>query len=111
MLLRVDRLREARDRRGWSQRELAARCGLSEIQVYRYENGKSDPSASHLSLVANQLGVSTDYLLDLSDIPNGQLLETDLNRDERDLIEVLRQEGWLGVIRLGTERLRKRLNE
>jgi transcriptional regulator with XRE-family HTH domain len=111
MLLRVDRLREARDRRGWSQRELAERCGLSEVQVYRYENGKSDPSASHLRHIAEQLGVSADYLLDLSSNPHGQLLETDLSKDEGDLVEVFRQEGWIGVIRLGTDQVRKRLKE
>src|SRR4051794_3517741 len=100
MLLRVERLREARERRGWSQRELGERCGLSDNQIYRYENGKSDPSASHLKIMADQLGVSTDYLLGISNNPDPQAPPGGLLDDERDLLESYRRDGWLGVLRL-----------
>src|SRR5258706_7986493 len=107
MLLRIDRLREARERRGWTQRELAARCGLSDIQVYRYETGRSDPSASNLRLMAEQLGISTDYLLDLTENAQSHLSEIDLDAAERDLVDTYRRDGWIGIIRLGTDRLEK----
>jgi transcriptional regulator with XRE-family HTH domain len=103
--LRTDRLREAREKQGWSQRELARLCGLGEAQIHRYENGVSDPAAKYLKLIAEQLGVSTDYLLGLSDKPRGQLGDSELNVDERAVLEAFRRDQWSGVVKLGVDRL------
>jgi transcriptional regulator with XRE-family HTH domain len=105
MLLRTDRLRESREQRGWSQRELARLCDLGENQIHRYEAGKADPSATHLRLIADRLGVSTDYLLGLSDNPRGQLGDSELNEDERAVLEAFRRDQWSGVVKLGVDRL------
>ena len=105
--LRIDRLRELRERYGWSQREFARVCGLGLAQIGRYENGTNDPSATHLKNMAEKLGVSTDYLLGLSDDPRGQLGDTELNEQERAVLEVLRRDGWVGVIHLAADRLTK----
>jgi transcriptional regulator with XRE-family HTH domain len=86
--IQVERLREWREKRGWSQRELARLCGLGEAQVSKYENGHTDPSASVLKAMCSQLGVSADYVLGLSDSPRGDLV-TALRDDERQLLEAL----------------------
>jgi transcriptional regulator with XRE-family HTH domain len=107
MSLLIDRLRDTRELRGYSQRELARICGLGENQIHRYETGKSDPSATHLKLIADKLGVSTDYLLGLSNEPHGQLVQSDLDNNELEVVETYRREGWIGIIRLGTDRIAK----
>jgi transcriptional regulator with XRE-family HTH domain len=86
--IQTDRLKAWREKRGWSQRELARLCGLGIAQVSKYENGHTDPSASVLKTISSQLGVSADYLLGLSDSPRGDLA-TSLRDDERKLLEAL----------------------
>lgn len=103
--LRRDRLKDLREQRGLSQRELARLCGLGETQINKYENGLSDPSSTNLTAIARQLDVSTDYLVGLTDDPKLLVREPELNPDERVMLETYRREGWSGVIRLGAERL------
>ncbi len=86
--LRIDRLRAARQSRGWSQREMARQCRLGEAQVNKYEKGHTDPSATYLATMAEALGVSTDYLLGLTDKPRGELGDT-LRPEYRKLLDAL----------------------
>ena len=103
--LRIERLREAREEKGLSQRDLSRLCGLGDNQIYRYETEKSDPSSSHLRIISEKLGVSADYLLGLTDVPHGQLVQSDLDTNELEVVEVYRRHGWIGIIRLGTARI------
>jgi len=105
--LRVDRLRELREQRGWSQRELARRCGFGEAQVRKYENSETDPSSTYLKLMAEQLDVSTDYLLGMSDDPRGQFGDGKINDDEQAMLNTFRRDGWPGILRLGAEQISK----
>ncbi len=105
MALRTERLREIREKRGLSQRELARLCGFAEVMIYRYETATSDPSSAFLTLIAQKLDVSADYLLGLSDNPKGQLGDTTLTDDENTMLNTYRREGWSGVIHLGAERM------
>jgi transcriptional regulator with XRE-family HTH domain len=73
----------------------------------RYETEKSDPSSSHLKIISEKLGVSADYLLGLTDVPHGQLVQSDLDSNEREVVETYRRNGWIGIIRLGTDRIAK----
>lgn len=86
MPINGDRLRRIREKRGLSQRELARLCHLGEMQIYRYENGKGEPSADFLARIARQLEVSTDYLLNLSSDEVGHLREAPLTVEERRLL-------------------------
>lgn len=106
-MLRIDRMREVRERLGWSQRELARRCGVSDPLINRYESGQSDPSASNLKLIAEALSVSADYLLGLSDDPRGQMGDGQLSDDERAVLDAYRRSGWAGLARLLAEALEK----
>jgi len=80
-----ERLRDIRQKRGFSQRELAKRCGLGENALYIYENNKGDPNLDSLMSIANELRVSTDYLLGRSQKPEGQFGD-ELRPDEYALL-------------------------
>ncbi len=101
----IQRLREAREKRGFTQRELAQRCNFGINQINRYENGTSDPPSEYLRTLAQQLGVSTDYLLGLTDEPQGFAVPSEIKPDEREILDAYRREGWRGVARLGVERI------
>ena len=58
-----DRLKKARETRGWSQGELAGRAGTHESSIAHYENGSRKPSSGALARLADCLDVTTDYLL------------------------------------------------
>ena len=58
-----ERVRELRERRGFTLDELAARSGVSRSFLSEVENAKRNLSAQYLLRVANALGASLDYLL------------------------------------------------
>lgn len=100
-----NRLREAREQRGLSQRELAQLCNMGEVQIHRYEAEKTDPSSKHLRVMAEALGVTADYLLGLSSDPQSQASERHLTEDERYILDRFRFEGWAGLAYLTIDRL------
>ena len=64
-----ERLRTARELRGWSQSDLASRCGMPTSSVGHFEGGTRKPSFDNLRKLANALEVTTDYLLGRVDEP------------------------------------------
>jgi DNA-binding XRE family transcriptional regulator/mannose-6-phosphate isomerase-like protein (cupin superfamily) len=58
------RLREVREERGLSVRELARRVGCSASLISQIERGISSPSASMVYRLATELQASLDYLFD-----------------------------------------------
>jgi len=103
--LRVDRLKTLREQHGWSQRELSRLCGLALSTIHTYERGEVDPSAKHLIKIAETLGVSADYLLGLIDEPTAHFGSTEIDDDERAVIQALRRDGWRGVMRVAIDRM------
>jgi transcriptional regulator with XRE-family HTH domain len=64
----ADRLRRAREDRGWSQVELSKRSGVHAMLLSRIETkAKKDVNAATLRKLAQALRVSGDYLLGLKD--------------------------------------------
>lgn len=58
------RLRELRDARGWSQRELARRANITHATVNRIENGKvKSLDLEVLEKLAAALGCDPGYLI------------------------------------------------
>ncbi|WP_289961183.1 helix-turn-helix domain-containing protein [Faecalibaculum rodentium] len=51
-----------------TKQELADKIGISAYSWNRYETGDSFPTMSKLVLICSSLGVSSDYLLELSDV-------------------------------------------
>jgi transcriptional regulator with XRE-family HTH domain len=103
----VHRLRESREKFGLSQQKFSQLCGFGINQVNRYESGTTDPTSEHLRIMAQKLSVSTDYLLGLTDDPQGIAAPGDTQPEERELLDMFRREGWAGVARLSVERITK----
>jgi len=57
-----DRVRQARDRLGWTQQDLAVRAGISRPLVALAETGRCRLSPASLERVADALGVTMDWL-------------------------------------------------
>jgi transcriptional regulator with XRE-family HTH domain len=57
------RVRELRERKGWSQAELGRRAGVHHSIVNRAERGVTDLSLSTLDKLATALGVSPRSLI------------------------------------------------
>ena len=64
-----ERICELRTAVGWSQVELAKRLGVTKQTVSNWENDNIQPSIEMLIRLAKLFGVSTDYMLELEEIP------------------------------------------
>lgn len=64
-----ERLKKLRERKRLKQYVLSERCGLHPDAVRRYETGESKPTPDSLISMADELGVSTDYLLGRTNYP------------------------------------------
>ena len=66
------RLKELREKAGYSQAQLAIKLGVRQSTVGMWENGTNKPKNMMLEKLANMFGVSTDYLLGrtVSEIPS-----------------------------------------
>ena len=82
-------LRQLRDERKWSQKQLADKLGISDSQVAHYENEDRLPSLQVLINVSRTFGVTTDFLLGLSSDRNYWLDVSGLQPEEIDLISQL----------------------
>jgi transcriptional regulator with XRE-family HTH domain len=57
------RLKAAREYRGWNQGELAAKSGMQPSAISHFETGSRKPYFDNLRTLADALDVTTDYLL------------------------------------------------
>src|SRR5690606_15991226 len=101
-----DRLREQREKKRLTQRELADLCGITMFQISRYETGKSDATGATLAAMAMHLGVSVDYLLGLTDYDTGFRIDT-LRGDQSRLLEAYEAGDSTTVLELLTARVRQ----
>lgn len=61
------RLKELREIKGISQKELADFLNLTQVQISKYELGKNEPDLSTTKKIANYFNVTIDYLLGSSE--------------------------------------------
>ncbi|MCL4248315.1 MAG: helix-turn-helix domain-containing protein [Anaerolineae bacterium] len=106
--MRNDRLRELRKGKGLSQEALAEQLGLSGAkEIWRYENGETEPLGEKVRLLAMALETSADYLLGLTDDPEPYAHEDmradELSTRERRVISALRRGEKLEAIRVIAE--------
>lgn len=66
----TDRLIKLRQARGWTKKEFSARIGKTQQTVGKWENGSNAPSFKDLVKLVGLFGVTSDYLLGLSDSPS-----------------------------------------
>jgi len=78
------RIRQARDAKGWTQRELAFRVHRQPQSVSNWENDRAAPELETIPLLARELGQPLDWLIDDS-------TGTGLLREIRALREEIRE--------------------
>jgi len=88
-----ERIKELRERRGVSQREMATAIKISPTSMSRIEAGLQEPSGKLVAAIAEYLGVSTDYLLGLG------AKEGDLAPDLRELFELAVDAGYVADLK------------
>ncbi len=64
-----DRLRSSREAKGWKQVYVAKILEITSQALSNYERGDRDPDTPLLRQLAELYGVSTDYLVGLTDDP------------------------------------------
>ena len=57
------RIKEARQRAGIAQKDMAKKLGIAAATLSGYESGAHDPKSELLSVIADTCGVSVDFLL------------------------------------------------
>src|ERR1041385_849753 len=87
-----------RDKKGWSQTDLAEKSGVSRVMIGKYERGEAIPSIDAAKKIADALEVSLDYLVGeginskldkqaLKRLQDLELLEDDKKKTLFDLID------------------------
>ena len=61
------RMRDIRESKGMTQKQVADKCGMADSAIRRYEAGGANPKLKTLLRIAGALGVSITDLLDVSD--------------------------------------------
>ena len=61
----AERLRSMRDRRGWTQADLAAESTVTAAAISQIETGEREPSFSTIVKLANALGTTPNDLMGL----------------------------------------------
>lgn len=70
-----------------SQKKLSDFLGYKYTAVANYESGRNEPSIDTLIKIASYFGVTTDYLVGVSDFPQK---EKDLSAKESNLLLIFR---------------------
>ncbi len=85
--LRISQLRQDR---GWTQKDLAAKIGITANHLSRIEKDKVQPHRSTLKVVAGVFGIELDDLEALAHIPEPDITEK-LAKQDPDLAALLSQ--------------------
>lgn len=87
-----ERLRIARELKGFSQTDLAKRTDLQPSAISHFENNRRSPSFDNLKRLADVLGVTVDYLLGRAEEPTTMNLDVEmLFRDFKQMSEADRK--------------------
>ena len=57
------KLKRAREKTGFTQREVQPETGIHQSQIAKYETGRTEPDIEKLGILADFYGVSVDWLL------------------------------------------------
>ena len=78
------RLRQARERRGFTQAQLADRAGFKECAISRFETGAANPSLKNFRKLIGALNVTADSLLGIAEVSDRSEWLTRCIRDLRE---------------------------
>lgn len=63
-----ERLVEIREKNGYTRKRLSDELGRPYRTITKYETGEREPGHSYIVEIARKFGVSTDYILGVSDL-------------------------------------------
>jgi transcriptional regulator with XRE-family HTH domain len=86
-----NRFRECREKTEYTQKQVAVYLGVKPPQVSKWESGTGNPSRENCIKLAKLYGVSTDYLLGLSDEQSADN-ETVIHDETMQIREMLRRD-------------------
>lgn len=72
---------------GLNQRQLALELGISQALLSHYENGTREPGLPFICRVCDYFGVSADFVLGRTDIPEGGIRRSPGERELERLLE------------------------
>ena len=81
----MNRIKEMRTARGWTQQDLADKLNTKYQTIGHYETGRREPDIDTIFRLCDIFGCSADYLLGRSDLQDPQL-----TADEAALIQSYR---------------------
>lgn len=84
------RLREARLRKGISQKELSKEIQVAQNTISNWETGVREPSLDMLIRMADYLDCSVDYLLGRTDCPQGYVKKAPPDLESAGLEQVVK---------------------
>ena len=87
--INIDRLKECREKMGISKMEAAKRMSLSQPAYLRYESGARTPSFQTLTVIAEVLNTSVEYLTNVSNDPH-PISYTVSKLDDPELFELVK---------------------
>mgnify|MGYP001183752447 CR=1 FL=1 len=88
------RIRDERKKRNYTQEQLAELVGVSDAYIGQIERGERSPTLETLVKIGNRLGVTIDYLLHDSLVPDDdhyldQLRQLLMNRSSKEKLMAL----------------------
>lgn len=103
MTITGQRLRALREQRGQSQEEIAKLIGVGRTTYLKYESGENKPTRKIKELSA-LFGVTSDYIMGLSDNPKGEPIQVTLNCDTQRIIITNRETDIVKAYRTASDR-------
>jgi transcriptional regulator with XRE-family HTH domain len=88
----MENLKKIREAKNITQLRLSIEIGVAQETISGYELGKTMPSITTLTKMADFLNTSTDYLLGKTDIttPINNLLINELNAEEAEIVSMFK---------------------
>ena len=70
-----ERLVEIREKNGYTRKRLAEELGRPYATITKYESGEREPGHTYIIEIAKKFGVTTDYILGISDQNQPQFVQ------------------------------------
>ena len=91
------RLRELREKKGISQKQLALALNISQGAIGNWESGTRKPNFEYVKVLAGYFDVTSDYLLGIDEKPTSKMhnfesIESDIFKELSTLTETKKEE-------------------
>ena len=103
----IDWLNERLNEKGWSQRQLARRAGISSATISEVMSDKRRPTWEFCHAIASALGVPPGVVFREAGLMTSPALDDATARQVLDTLEVLSIEGQLDVLAYAEHRYRR----